>query len=579
MSVNRGVARRRKLEKANTGDGAAANFIRRCFTHRTHLDHQPKRNARQRVIAVKNHMLRVNVGHGVELLFGQIRLAACRQRMAIKGHALFKQVGKQRSGLQKNQLFVVFAKTLFWLDLQVHRASCAAALQGGINHVKKIITANEKLDRVVQLVKRFTQCVCKCPAQSRDALLINFHTRIVPPRNATHESIVLPTRHPYLENPMDIAQTLPLLGGISPSQFMKRHWQKKPLLVRQAIPGFQPLLSRSELFDLAASEDAQTRMVIQHAGKKPGWSFKQGPFQRKALPPLKQPGWTILVQGVDLHVQAVHELMNLFRFVPDARLDDLMISFATEGGGVGPHFDSYDVFLLQAHGQRRWRIGRQKDLSLQPDVPLKILSNFVPEFEYVLDPGDMLYLPPGYAHDGVAVGECMTYSVGFRIPNKAELARELLQRVAEDAEEEVGVALYRDPGQAAVDHPAEIPSAMLRFAQQAVSDALNDPLALARGLGEYMTEPKPNVWFEATQMEEGMRAGKGVQLDRRTRMMFDEAHIFINGESFRASGRDALLMRALANQRFLPAKDLKKISKQASLLVQTWIEDGWLHSI
>ncbi len=160
---------------------------------------------------------------------------------------------------------------------------------------------------------------------------------------------------------MDVTQALPLLGGISPQVFMKRYWQKKPLLVRQAIPNFKPLLDRAQLFELAANEDAQTRMVIQEPGSKPGWRFKHGPFQRRALPPLKQPGWTILVQGVDLHHDRVHQLMNEFRFVPDARLDDLMISFATDGGGVGPHFDSYDVFLLQAHGTRRWRIGRRWD--------------------------------------------------------------------------------------------------------------------------------------------------------------------------------------------------------------------------
>jgi len=376
---------------------------------------------------------------------------------------------------------------------------------------------------------------------------------------------------------MDVSQALPLLGGISPQVFMKRYWQKKPLLVRQAVPDFKPLLNRTELFELAANEDAQTRMVIQEPGKAPGWRFKQGPFQRKALPALKTPGWTILVQGVDLHVESVHQLMNQFRFVPDARLDDLMISFATDGGGVGPHFDSYDVFLLQAHGRRRWRIGRQKDLSLQPDVPLKILSHFVPEEEFVLEPGDLLYLPPGYAHDGIAEGECMTYSIGFRIPNKAELARELLQRLAEDAEEDVGVALYRDPNQAAVDQPAGIPAQMLEFAQKAVQEALKDPHALARGLGEYMTEPKPNVWFEPGQAVDFKQLPGGLRLDRRSKMMFDERHIFINGESFNASGRDRVLMRSLANARLLSAKDAQKISAQATELVQSWAQAGWLH--
>jgi 50S ribosomal protein L16 3-hydroxylase len=381
---------------------------------------------------------------------------------------------------------------------------------------------------------------------------------------------------------MDVTQALPLLGGISPEVFMKRYWQKKPLLVRQAVPGFKPLLDRAELFELAANEDAQTRMVIQEPGSRPGWRFKHGPFQRRALPPLKQPGWTILVQGVDLHHERVHELMNQFRFVPDARLDDLMISYATNGGGVGPHYDSYDVFLLQAHGNRRWRIGRQKDLSLQPDVPLKILANFEPEAEYVLEPGDLLYLPPRYAHDGIAEGECMTYSIGFRIPNRAELARELLQRLAEDAEEAVGVALYQDPNQPAVDQPAEIPARMLEFAQDALQDALQDSRALARGLGEYMTEPKPNVWFEV-QSESAQDAltlkAQGIRLDRRTRMMFDAHHVFINGESFSASGRDATLMRSLANTRRLSARDVGKLSVQALMLVTAWWVAGWLQAL
>ena len=380
---------------------------------------------------------------------------------------------------------------------------------------------------------------------------------------------------------MDVTQALPLLGGISPQVFMKRYWQKKPLLVRQAIANFKPLLDRAQLFELAANEDAQTRMVIQEPGSRPGWRFKHGPFQRRALPPLKQPGWTILVQGVDLHHDRAHDLMNQFRFVPDARLDDLMISFATDGGGVGPHFDSYDVFLLQAQGQRRWRIGRQKDLSLQPDVPLKILANFEPEVEYLLEPGDMLYLPPRYAHDGIAVGECMTYSVGFRIPNRAELARELLQRLAEEAEEEVGVSLYRDPDQPAVDQPAEIPARMLEFAQDALQDALQDSRALARGLGEYMTEPKSNVWFDARALspEDGQALQTlGIRLDRRTRMMFDPHHIFINGESFSASGRDATLMRALANNRVLSGREVVKLSAQAFELLTSWCAAGWLEA-
>ncbi|MDP3702471.1 MAG: cupin domain-containing protein [Hylemonella sp.] len=376
---------------------------------------------------------------------------------------------------------------------------------------------------------------------------------------------------------MDVKKPLPLLGGLSPEAFMKRHWHKKALLVRQAIPGFKPLLARSELFELAAQEAVESRLVtLQRARGKEHWSLQRGPFVRRALSGLKTPEWTLLVQGVDLHSDAVHGLMNRFRFIPAARLDDLMISYASDGGGVGPHFDNYDVFLLQAHGRRRWRIGRQDDLSLRPNMPVKILANFQPEQEFVLEPGDMLYLPPHYAHDGVAVGgDCMTYSIGFRSPKAGELAQELLQRLAEDTVETVGEDFYRDPRQAAVAAPAALPAELERFARQALQRALKDPQALARALGETLSEPKPQVWFEAGAVA-ASRAG--VMLDRRTRMLYDAHHIFINGESYRAGGRDAKLMHQLADQRSLSAAELARASAAARELLQVWCEDGWAHA-
>ena len=374
---------------------------------------------------------------------------------------------------------------------------------------------------------------------------------------------------------MNTDEPLQLLGGLTPATFMRRHWQKKPLLIRQAIPGFAPLLARAELLDLAAQDEVESRLVVQPGanGARP-WRFRHGPFVRKALPAFKQPGWTLLVQGVDLLDARVHALMNQFRFVPDARLDDLMISYATDGGGVGPHFDSYDVFLLQAHGQRRWGIGRQKDLSLQPNMPLKILANFEPEMEFVLEPGDMLYLPPRYAHDGIAVGECMTYSIGFRAPSRAELTSELLQRLAEEALDAESVNLFRDPKQEAVAHSGAIPGALFEFAQTALADALRDPLALQRVLGEYLSEPKAHVRFDNGQVES---LDGALVLDRRTRMLYDAQHIFLNGESFLATGRDAQLMRHLADGRSLPASDKKRLSAPARELVADWCEAGWMY--
>jgi len=301
--------------------------------------------------------------------------------------------------------------------------------------------------------------------------------------------------------------------------------------------------------------------------------LQRGPLVRKSLPPVAQKKWTLLVQGVDLHDQRAHELLQRFAFVPQARLDDLMISWASDGGGVGPHFDSYDVFLLQAEGKRRWRIGRQKELVLRDDVPLKILANFEPEEEHVLEPGDMLYLPPRWAHDGVAVGECQTYSIGFRAPSQGELARELLQRLGD--EEEGGEQLYRDAGQPATAAPGQIPQEMQRFAEDAVARAVRDPQSIAIAFGEWLTEPKPHIWFEPR--EESLPRGAGIGLDRRTRMMYDERHVFINGDSLRASGRDAALLRKLADKRSLAARDLQAASEAAREEIASWIAAGWAH--
>jgi 50S ribosomal protein L16 3-hydroxylase len=362
-----------------------------------------------------------------------------------------------------------------------------------------------------------------------------------------------------------------MLGGLSPAQFMRRYWQKKPLLIRNAFPGFQPFLNRQALFAMAADEAVESRLIVH---KPAGWQLRHGPFARTAFPPFKQKRWTLLVQGVDLHLDAGHELLQRFRFVPDARLDDLMISWASDGGGVGPHFDSYDVFLLQASGQRHWRIGRQKDLSLEPNVPLKILSHFEPEEEHLLNPGDMLYLPPRWAHDGVAVGDdCMTYSVGFRVPQRGGLAGELLQRMADEFDD---ATLYRDPDQAATATPAAMPPALEAFAADGLQRLLAERESLACALGEVMTEPKPRVWFEEP---ESAWAPGALALDRRTRMMYDARHIFINGESFRAGGADARLMRSLADQRRLAAQAVPRASGDAQALLQDWFESGWLHRV
>ena len=370
-----------------------------------------------------------------------------------------------------------------------------------------------------------------------------------------------------------IDQPLALLGGLTPAQFMRLQWQTRPLLVRQAVPGAVPLLPRSALFALAARDDVESRLVVRDGRR---WSLRRGPLPRRALPALVAPRWTLLVQGLDLHVQAAHELLMRFRFVPDARLDDLMLSYASDGGGVGPHLDSYDVFLLQVSGRRRWRYGRCARPVLRDDVPLKILSHFEPTESHTLEPGDMLYLPPGWAHEGTAVGgDCMTASIGFRAPTQTELACVLLERLAENSGEGPSTR-YRDAGQAATARPGAVPSALSEFAQRSLARAIAEPGAVQRALGEWLTEPKPQVWFDPNP-NASARADSGIVLDRRTRMSYDERQVFINGESFRASGRDAKLLRRLADARALAAPDVRASSAAARALIAEWLFAGWMH--
>jgi 50S ribosomal protein L16 3-hydroxylase len=379
---------------------------------------------------------------------------------------------------------------------------------------------------------------------------------------------------------MDISLATPLLGGLSPQVFMRRHWQKKPLLIRQAVPGGVSLIERAQLFDLVARDEVEARLVVRSGAR---WSLRQGPLKRSALPPLKQREWTLLVQGLDLHVPAARALLDRFRFVPDARVDDLMISYASDGGGVGPHVDSYDVFLLQGQGRRRWRIGRVGSPALLPDAPLKILAHFEPEREWLLEPGDMLYLPPGWAHDGVAEGECTTCSIGFRAAGRDELAREVLQRAIDAADPDATGPLYRDPAQPATDAPASVPPALNAFAADAVQRLLRDPAALACALGEVLSEPKRGVWFDtaadATGPGRDAAEWQAIALDQRTRMLYDDRHVFINGESFRAAGRDARLMHRLADARRLGRADVMALGAEARALVDEWLAAGWLQPV
>jgi 50S ribosomal protein L16 3-hydroxylase len=369
-------------------------------------------------------------------------------------------------------------------------------------------------------------------------------------------------------------KNLQLLGNITPAQFLRDYWHKKPLLIRQAIPNFKPLLKFDKLAELAKLNHVESRLVTMDGGR---WDMQQGPLQE--LPPRTEPGWTMLVQGINLHEPKADTLLREFRFVPDARLDDLMVSYATDGGGVGPHFDSYDVFLLQAQGRRRWRIGAQQDLSVVEGLPLKILANFEPEEEFVLEPGDMLYLPPHYAHDGVAEGECMTYSIGFRSPSFQELGEAFLQFMADSIDLP---GRYADPQLQPAKNPAEIPKEMLASVTEELNKVRWDEEDVTIFMGEYLSEPKHNVFF--TPLPKPLTVGRfmeqaakrGLKLSPKTLMLYRGKHVFINGESFALKRADKAVLDVLANQRGLDGAMLAQASDDVLEALHTWYSDGWL---
>jgi 50S ribosomal protein L16 3-hydroxylase len=369
-------------------------------------------------------------------------------------------------------------------------------------------------------------------------------------------------------------QKLPLLGNLTPAQFLRDYWHKKPLLIRQAIPGFKPLLKLDKLAELARLNHVESRLVSVTDG---AYDMQHGPFE--ALPPSTQREWSLLVQGVNLHEPKADALLRQFRFVPDARLDDLMVSYATDGGGVGPHFDSYDVFLLQAHGKRRWRIGAQQDLTVIEGLPLKILANFSPDEEFVLEPGDMLYLPPHYAHDGVAEGECMTYSIGFRSPSFQELGEAFLQFMADSIDLP---GRYADPDLTPAKNPAEIPRDMLSSITEELNKVRWDEEDVTIFLGEHLSEPKHNVFFTgpAKPLVVGRfmeaAAKRGLKLSPKTLMLYRGKHVFINGESFEVKRADKAVLDVLANDRALAGSQLGQASDDVLDALYTWYQDGWL---
>jgi 50S ribosomal protein L16 3-hydroxylase len=331
---------------------------------------------------------------------------------------------------------------------------------------------------------------------------------------------------------------------LSQQQFLTQYWQKKPLLIRQAWPAFDPILTVDELAGLACEEDIESRLV-EEQGENGPWQCRHGPFDETDFAALPESNWTLLVQDVDKHVPELTSIMQRFNFIPDWRRDDLMVSFAPIGGSVGPHTDGYDVFLLQAQGTRRWQISHEPvvEAAFIDGLDLKILQQFEPDASWDLQPGDMLYLPPHFAHHGVALNDCMTFSIGFRAPTQLELLDAFMQTLTE---RDAGQQRYRDPGLQVPEDDLQIDTAALhRFKQSMISAIEQSDKWVMDAVGRLLTETKPSLQWHAetfiseppdeTVLMEKMLAGDKLVRNPYIRLAWAECErgmqIFAAGES------------------------------------------------
>ncbi len=370
---------------------------------------------------------------------------------------------------------------------------------------------------------------------------------------------------------------MPLQLTFDPERFLADTWQKRPLLIRGAWPDWSNPLEPDELAGLACEAEVESRLVRQPA---PGrWELKHGPVAPDCFAQLGRCPWTLLVQAVDHHVPEVAALIEPFRFIPDWRIDDVMVSYATDGGGVGPHFDQYDVFLVQGLGRRRWRVGRRCDDSarLLPHDDLRLLADFEPVDEWVLEPGDILYVPPGFAHDGVAVvGDCMTYSIGFRAPSRGDLISAFADHVLDTLDDD---DRYTDPDLVAVAHPGEISAEAIARLHDMVMSGLADRDVFATWFGAYVTAPKderldwaPDEQVSAADLTAG--EARPIRLERNPACRFsfirrgdDAVTLFVDGSAYRCKGPAAAVAKQVCDTPFVLELEMMANPDVAELIV------------
>lgn len=381
------------------------------------------------------------------------------------------------------------------------------------------------------------------------------------------------------------------LGDMPIETFLKDYWQKKPLLIRQAFADFESPLAADELAGLALEESVESRIIIEQRRphQRSNWALKCGPFSDKDFTELPKSHWTLLIQAVDQYVPEISALLDEFRFIPNWRLDDVMVSYAPDGGSVGPHFDYYDVFLLQAHGQRRWQTG-QTCSAQSPRLdgtPLSILKTFDSGDDWVLEPGDMLYLPPQLAHWGIAQGDdCMTYSFGFRAPSHADILGELAHDIGSSLSND---QRYTDAGIRLQDNPGEISADAIEQIQSIIKQHLQDPSAIAAWLGRYMTESKysesdeedteQNNWHSDDWLV-NIACGAVIERNLGARFVYYQAdksdlgiQLYVDGQSYDC---DLALAEKLCLQTKFFEEDLSDLNAEQLALISNLLNRGSL---
>ena len=379
-------------------------------------------------------------------------------------------------------------------------------------------------------------------------------------------------------------------GGLD--NFLAEYWQRKPLLIRQALPGFTSPLEADELAGLALEEDIESRLIIE-SQSSPFWTLQCGPFGDEDFQSLPPSHWTLLVQAIDQWVPEIHDLLRHFDFLPQWRVDDIMLSYAADQGSVGPHFDQYDVFLLQGEGQRRWRLGQRCDgnTSLLKGPELRIVDSFEQSEEWLLEPGDMLYLPPGLAHWGIAEGECMTYSIGFRAPSATELLSDLATELlsTNSATDEL---IYRDPTLTRAMAKGAIDDRFIDEVRNLLLRQLDDKEQLAQWFARFMTTRKyPDLELEAHSERETEFADESEEvapaykdLDKDTRLSRhpasrfaalagNPANLAVDGELHPCTQAFAT---ALADSRSFTLAELGALECREQALLDTLLHKGSL---